>query len=507
MTTKLSNLVTRVFRKLFAATAPVPAQRGWNLDAPLIQLSQHPGDYLSLRSMFSGVFIMGSSGSGKTSGSGATLLSTFLRIGMGGLILTTKVGETAELMHLAHKAGRIDDVVLVSPQSLHRYNMMNDTARRTADVGGMAGVVVGLYKSIIELLNRGGGHSADSFWSNSVERMLYASVETLLRAGETVSLKQIYQLTLSAPTERHHIVDEHFKAQSYLFQCLAKIEQVAGTLSDMMYRDYETAATYWISEFLNLDPRTRSSIIATFSSVAAILMSGWYGEIFGTTTTFTPEVSLEGKIIIVDFPAKAYGDVGVAIQCTMKFCWQAAIERRNIRENNRPVFCWIDEAQTYCTRHGDIEFLATARSALCANVYLTQSVSVLYTRLGQGQDGKAATDALLANFSTRFFHSQSDVASLHFAEQIFGRRWKPHVSTTQQAGRRSSDYRKAAESQPQFSSSVSYSYDANVPASTFTTLRTGGPMNNYMVDAVVFSAGRTWAATQSNWIKVSFRQG
>jgi hypothetical protein len=43
-------------------------------------------------------------------------------------------------------------------------------------------------------------------------------------------------------------------------------------------------------------------------------------------------------------------------------------------------------------------------------------------------------------------------------------------------------------------------------ARVFTTLRKGGKDNKGLVDAVVFQGGRTWTATGTNHIKVTFQQ-
>lgn len=53
------------------------------LDAPLLQLTRH--DPFTLRDAVQGVCVTGGIGSGKTSGSGATLAGAYLPAGMGGL--------------------------------------------------------------------------------------------------------------------------------------------------------------------------------------------------------------------------------------------------------------------------------------------------------------------------------------------------------------------------------------------------------------------------------------
>jgi len=65
------------------------------LDSPLLALSQR--DRFTLRHACDGVHIFGGIGSGKTSGSGKALAGTYLRAGMGRLVLCAKPGATATL--------------------------------------------------------------------------------------------------------------------------------------------------------------------------------------------------------------------------------------------------------------------------------------------------------------------------------------------------------------------------------------------------------------------------
>src|SRR6185295_17250534 len=93
-------------------TAPGAARRqaqpASELDIPLLHLS--PRDAWRIRDSFEGTQIMGMTGSGKTSGSGATLARAFLANGYGGVVLTVKSSERALWESYARQTGRSDSL-------------------------------------------------------------------------------------------------------------------------------------------------------------------------------------------------------------------------------------------------------------------------------------------------------------------------------------------------------------------------------------------------------------
>ena len=73
-------------------------QRKWteSPDNPvLLQLSSHPADGFRLADAFEGVVCFGSSGSGKTTGSGAAIARAYLAAGFGGLVLPNNIARVS----------------------------------------------------------------------------------------------------------------------------------------------------------------------------------------------------------------------------------------------------------------------------------------------------------------------------------------------------------------------------------------------------------------------------
>jgi hypothetical protein len=178
-----------------------------------------------------------------------------------------------------------------------------------------------------------------------------------------------------------------------------------------------------------------------------------------------------------------------------------------VRENNRPVFLWADEAQNFVTSY-DMQFQTTCRAARVATVYLTQNVSNFYAALGGNDKGRSEAASLFANLNTKIFHANGDPVTNEWAASLIGR-------TRQFFANGSNSYsaedmtdaligldRRAGSTSGGFSES----YEFEVQPAEFTRLRTGGLLNRWNVDAIVFQNGRVFSRTNRTWLNTSFRQ-
>jgi hypothetical protein len=80
---------------------PAPAC-AWELSRPLLGWSK--SDVWTIREAVEGTLILGATGSGKSSGSGAAIAKAMLAAGFGGLILTAKKDEVTQ-WHAQRPAG------------------------------------------------------------------------------------------------------------------------------------------------------------------------------------------------------------------------------------------------------------------------------------------------------------------------------------------------------------------------------------------------------------------
>jgi len=202
---------------------------------------------------------------------------------------------------------------------------------------------------------------------------------------------------------------------------------------------------------------------------------------------------LEGHIILIDLPSKMYDKVGQDAQILFKYIWQRAIERRDVlKDGGRPVFLWADEAQNFLHEH-DIDYQATARSSRVCTVYPTQNLPNYLTRLG-GREGEHRVKSFLGTLGTKIFHANADNETNEYAAKLVGQTYRPMPTYNINQGK---EYTKGE--------GFSWQKDWELAPESFVSLKTGGPKNNYSVQAVLHTQGKTFN-DKSNAISIHFNQ-
>lgn len=495
----------------------VPVQPHWSLAQPLIHLS--PNDWWTIGDSIEGLLCTGRSGGGKSSGTGEMSLSAMVHAGYGGLILAANASEIDFAERICHAAGRGDDLIVIRPGGMRngdcapwRFNPVDHELRRKGDGAGHVENVVGMYAAILDLADRAGsasggppsGHDGDPFWRQSTMRMLRNFVGLLVLALGTVTISDLYQAILSAPQSAEEARSESWKT-SFTFRLLKLADDKPKTPHQR--HDFGLIADYILKELPLLPQKTRGSIVAMFTAMSDALQRGVLHDLFGTDTTFTPEATEHGRIIVVGLSVKEYGELGLIANVLMKYAWQRSIERRaNEGPGTRPVFLYADEAQYFVTAR-DMLFQTTCRHAKVATVLLTQNVSNFYAALGGGEKGRAEADSLFANLNTKVFHSNGDAVTNQWAAEQIGRSRQFFLNTNQSS--HADDWFETVTgmgNSGNSSTGMSEQMDFEVQPSAFTMLRTGGAQHDKYIDAVVYQSGRTFNATGKAWLPVTFRQ-
>ena len=353
--------------------------------------------------------------------------------------MTAKVEEVDWWLRIAAAAGRRDDVVLVGPRHGARINALGYEYHASGSIENFAQLIMTLME--IAEVKAGGGGGGD-FKSNFFQR---AALE-LIRNGLTLaSLSSprftagtFHNVVSGAPTQARALIElpppgpgEEGREAAlaklpYFDQCIDYCKaELARTGDDPRRADYDHALAFFMGHWPNLANETRSSILATLTSITDPFNRSPLRELFGKETTFVPELCWErGKVVIHDAPTHRDGDIGLIQQLTHKFLFQKACQRRDTRSNDRPVLLWQDEGQEFILRHHDQQFQCVARSTLCANVVLTQNLSNIHTTLAK----KEEADSLISNFRNKFIFSVDDTLSMKECSELLGREKKTFVS-------------------------------------------------------------------------------
>jgi hypothetical protein len=477
-----------------------PPLLGWSEHRSLVDLG---GDPWRIKDACEGTMIFGGTGSGKTSGSGRALATSFLAAGFGGLVLCAKPDEPALWRGYAAETGRECDLVMFGHEEPWAFNFMRYETLRSGAGAGLTENLVNLFMEVASI-GSGGAHArgGDPFWERAMRSLIRNSADLLIMSGEAVTLHAMTDVIRSAPTEAAHLASREWRSAS---ECCRRLDTARErALGKSWEIDCREVSGYWLSQFPTLGEKTRGSIVAMFTTLAEALMRGKMRELFCEGTSLSPEDVLAGKVVVVDMPVKEWSEVGRMAAVLWKYCLQKAVERRtdNADLQGRPLFLWADECQHFASRY-DTLFQATARSSRAASVYMTQSYPSLVAALGGESLGRAETDSLLGNMGTKIFHANSDRETNRLAAELVGRRLQSLRSFGSGAS-------LSLGGQPSVGSSAnrgrSEHMDLEIQPMELSTLRKGGPENANATDALVFQNGRVWEATGRTWQKVAFRQ-
>lgn len=471
-----------VFNTQFSGQSPAVT----DLDFPLLKFSDDKSEWWTVRNAVEGVQIFGGIGSGKTSGSGRLIATSFLKNGFGGIVFCAKPDEAGEWEKYARECGREDDLIIFREGSEWRFNPLQYETTRSGKGAGLTMNITELFMTVFKMGQRITGSSSEEkerFWENSMKRCVNRVVDLLKLAGEEITIYNMVDVLSSAPEGEnvmnkiaHELEDEEiieWGKVDYCIKCLYNAGENSNTAEEE--RDFKLVFNYFLRDFAKLDDRVRSTIKEMFLGFCEPFLTGILNDHFAKNTNLTPEITFDGKIIVLDFAVKDYLVAGIYAQSIFKYLWQQAVERRNVKTHPLPVFLWVDESQYFVNEYDTI-FQTTARSSRACTVFLTQNISNYYAQMG-GHDATAKVDSLLGNLSTKIFHCNNDHVTNEWAANTIGKAFRNvtsvNVGNQQSAG-------------------LAQQLHWQVEPREFTVLRKGGEENNFLVDAVITITGKKW---------------
>ena len=473
----------------------------FDLDTTLIELHGENGaGEWTVRDAVEGVQIFGGIGSGKTSGSGRMIALKFLKAGFGGLVLTVKPDEKEDWLKYAKLAGREDDLFVVEPNGKYFFNFLE---YESAGTGGLTENIVQVLKTVIHASEeKAGGGNDDPFWETALDMLIFNVIDLCKLAYGKVSVQIMFDIVQTLPRDGQADTKEGKQTAFQKAFTLARdnvtkqIEAWEASLSsdelekiqeqnyeEVLCKSIADARTlkfidqFFLESFMNLSEKTRSIIDFSFSGfLFRLLRDPVYSLFCNEPSNVFPENCLDGKIIILNLPVKIYHKIGRDSQIMFKYIWQRAMEKRNVKENGRPVFLWADEAQNYLHEH-DAEYQATARSSRISTVYITQNLPNYLANMG-GAKSEFRVKSFLGTLATKIFHANADMETNRYASELIGDGYFEDTS-------------KTATAAGQFSSSHTRSLkiDRIVRPEAFTGLKTGGTRNKAKVEGYMHLQG------------------
>lgn len=502
----------------------------FNLDTTLFDIGSNQTPW-AIKDAVEGVQIFGGIGSGKTSGSGRFLALKYLKQGFGGLVLTVKPDERELWEEYCRLSNRTDDLIIVEPGGKHAFDFLAYECNTAINKDAITENIVQVLKTVISASeDKSGGKSDDPFWESALDMLLFNLIDLSILANGKVNVDAMYSIVQTIPKSKaegfqsvksqkeadsaspsnNHFMNAFYLARNNVRNMVEewRSKQSIDFLLSIDSPEKNLLITYeavpesrtldliylfFFETYITLSQKTRSIIDFTFSAFLMRLLKNPVHSLFcKNETTFTPEDSLQGKIILLNLPVKLYQKVGRDIQIMFKYIWQRAMEKRNIKENDRPVFLWADEAQNFLHEH-DAEYQATARSSKIATVYLTQNLPNYYANMG-GAKAEFRVKSFLGTLGTKIFHANADIETNNYASDLIGEGYSEDISrTTTMAGSFSS------------SNSKSYKLEKIVRPEELVKLITGGKRNNFIVEGYMHKQGNPISGN-FNFKKMMFDQ-
>lgn len=446
-------------------------------------------DAFTLRDSFENVFIAGSTGSGKTSGSGYALASAMLdgnglspsqKVGM--LVFLFKKGDCDDWFDWAFSHGRKNDLIHITAHDSDVFNLL-ERYQNAEPINAVNSLM-----NISKLSISGGNHkSSEAFWEVEQQKRLDRLIRLNQLVGLPLNIATLHKIHISAPLTPEQVGDEAFHKTSFCWQLLANAAERTGQNN----RSFQLVEDYFVREMPWLADETSSSIRAMVSGILEPFVSSeMLNRLFCGESRLRLEDAFSGKIILLDIPVQIHEHAGRIAQIMLKYAFQKAVEQRDLEQFPNPLIFWQDEAQAFLTPY-DHSFMSTCRSSHAGSVLLSQNISNFYAALGGGPQAEAQVNSLLALCNTKVFHANNDHVTNEWAAKTIGQ----GIRNLSSIGL-SNDSRSATSSQQ-----VHYLVEPR----QFTMLRNGGPENDYLVDAVIAGTGRVFSSN-ANYLPTTFEQ-
>jgi hypothetical protein len=398
--------------------------------------------------LYTGVFVTGGIGSGKTSAVAYPALKQLLGFRrpvpvrrkdgnvveedwkFSGLILDEKGDFTRMAAKYCEEWGRAGDLIRISPGGVWIWNIIYNPNLPTWAVGYQLGW-------IIRQFNKGAG-SSDPFWENAPRELtteylgllddaegyytIFDYLEVLIDDEKQDTLHEKSLQRFAGNRDKEAEIDRRWKAiqrrrEGMGVNLRGSLEACARAGIDM-FRQPELRRTFCPTkeEYFEKDPAT--------------------GTLRPRPNVFTgfDQVLDYGKIVGLEMPKQIFFDAAIFTQVALKAQWADSVLRRDgtgpdgkpllpprfgERIGYCPTFLMADEAQISANPR-DGEFKAVCRSKRASMWELTQSHSSIKGSFGQAKAADA--DTYFQNSMTHIYLRQSDPGSMKIIQEQLGKK-------------------------------------------------------------------------------------
>ena len=424
-----------------------------------------------------GLYVSGLQEAGKSSGPLRKMALSFLEKDFGGIVFCVKPDEADIWKNYAKETGREKDLIFLSKRY---FNFLSYEQQRPGAGAGEIENIVNLFMEVAAVgKDKRSTVVSEEYWIDAVKQFLRNAVTLLLMTEKQLTLQNLKKIIDTAPRSMKDVdIGDGY--------CCERIHELIADEKTEEY-DFELLYGYFMGEFAQLDNRTRSNVISSFTVIADSFLRGQMKRCFcSEKIDFTPEMIAGGKILIVDYNIKEWQKLGSYASAVIKFCFMKAIERRpdSGKLNVRPVFIFADECQNFAIPY-DYMFQTTARSSRVITVYGTQNLGNLQAAYGQEE-----VSSLLGNLGTKIFCQNGDDKTNVWSSESIGKvivkRRNASLAEGQNSGGKGGEINKSESLNEGWSEQKDFLVDPIV----FTELAKGSDQNHCNIEFILWQSGR-----------------
>ncbi len=424
---------------------------------------------VTLQQAYEGIVVTGGTGAGKSSGPMREAILNLLHMGAGFLVLTAKSDEIEVWERYCKQTGR-------KMEPFGCFNFLQHEAE-TGGIQSARGLLTDLYDAI-----NPGGKGDDPFWPNSARTLLSHALSSCYLGKGEVSIHDLVTWIYDLPTSEEQWNDLGWRTG--FIGCCHEGAMSRGVMNKN--RDFDNAFDYVRDFWPKQDQKVRGSIVAEAMTVLEPFLNSEVYSFVNGESTITPSVISEGGCVVVGTPVLKFRESGRLIN----IAWKLATQRHLLRcQSNRPVCICTDEANWFAVAGVDALVQSVARSSKIVNLMAFQNTPLLKSSLG-GDMAETEVNGWLANFQNVIACQNACPITNKYFSTLVGEEMQ--LTFGGSSGGEAYDPVKdwLGEKPKGFNASWHQHMMPILPPNKLTTLKKGGPSNNFKVQAYVYCGGR-----------------
>ncbi|MEZ6104443.1 MAG: type IV secretory system conjugative DNA transfer family protein [Pirellulaceae bacterium] len=360
-----------------------------------------------------------------------------------------------------------------SPESGYIFNPLTFELGRK---GGSARSLAAFHTDLNEVITRSDAERSESFWkSGEVDTLGTAFDLVYLVKGEKATYRDALDVIMTSPLDLAHARSDAFRGGAcgqFLRQALQQHPEKARPLAEFLLKRLPSVG----------DKARGAFVTQAATSIQPFTIPPLCQAVNGVSN-LTPERMLEDYTILA-FDTLTYGPNGTALQLLVSwFCMEACLRREHWE---RPFLLVRDEYHQLVHSRRDVQALSVGRSQGLISLAAFQSLPVLEDSLGAGIEAQTQAKALMGLHVNKIWCNNNCHVTNEYAAQSLGMERKLFFS-----GQTPSNNSEQLAWWDVFgvgqtpNTSFSQQYHFRVEPQRYLDLRTGGPENDFLVDAIV----------------------